>query len=99
MPPSSQNPSSDIWIPYPSLVGGVPAHTTHMVKALADLNQATFESPSWFFKTHNTLQNMSFPEVREAAAEIHACLKDWEANLDDCMRVENSKTPQVLSLQ
>lgn len=99
MPPSPLNDSSDIWTPYPSLVGGVPAHTASTVKALADLNMATFESTSTLFKGPNHLEGMSFSEVRDAADELHTRLEAWKVNLESCLREENNKTPHALSLQ
>ncbi|KAJ6093439.1 hypothetical protein N7486_008728 [Penicillium sp. IBT 16267x] len=96
--PTAQNQSSDLWTPYPSLMGGVPAHTARVAKALADINQATFESSSWFFKNLNDLENMSFDEVQDAAAELYSRLQEWQAHLDDRIRVENSNVPHVLCL-
>ncbi|KAJ6111848.1 hypothetical protein N7523_007909 [Penicillium sp. IBT 18751x] len=98
MHPSPRSDSSDIWIPYPSLVGGVPAHTASMVKALADLNIATFESSSSLFKGPIHLEKMSFLEVRDAVGELHARLEAWKINLQDCMREKNNKTPHALGL-
>lgn len=99
IPPTAQNQSSDLWTPYPSLMDGVPAHTARVAKALADLNQATFESSSWFFKNLNDLENMSFDEVQDAAAELYTRLQEWQAHLDDRIRVGNSNLPHVICLQ
>lgn len=91
--------SSDIWIPYPSLVGGVAAHTTSMVKVLAELNIVVFESSSSLFRGSNHLENLSFSEVRDAADELYARLQAWKANIDECMKEENNDTPHALTLQ
>ncbi|KAJ5305815.1 hypothetical protein N7508_004830 [Penicillium antarcticum] len=88
----------DLWSPYPSLVGAIPAHTGHMLKAYSDLSLTAFESSSWFFHGCNHLENMSFLESRDAAHELYARLKDWKTNLDDCMNEQNNKTPHCLSL-
>lgn len=70
-----------------------------MVKAYSDLSVTTFESSSWFFKGGKHLENMSFLEMRDAADELYACLKDWKANINDCMKEETNRTPHGLSLQ
>jgi hypothetical protein len=90
---------SDIWTPYPSLVGGVAAHTSSMVKALVELNIVVFESSSPLFQGSNHLENLSFSEVRDAADELYARLQAWKANIDECLREEVNKTPHALSLQ
>ncbi|KAJ5742688.1 uncharacterized protein N7511_011089 [Penicillium nucicola] len=88
----------DLWTPYPSLVGATPAHTQHMLKAYSDLSVTVFESSSWFFHDRNYLENMSFLELRDAADQLYARLKDWKTNINDCMKEQNNRTPHNLGL-
>lgn len=97
--PTSLHKVDDIWDPYPSQSGGLPAHLTQLANASSDLNRIIYDLSAVFFCEHKGLKDMTFFEVKEAANQLFIRLTKWNKSLEACLREGNSHTPHTLSLQ